>query len=246
MGVQAPEEPVRINDIEYTLRDQQLMSAATGYFRWQSRLIQKEIGQRIVEVGCGIGNFTGTLTNREAVLCADAEEACVERHRLRFSGFPNIQSRVLDVVDPAFTQLRGFRPDSIVCVNVLEHIRNDHEAMGNMRAILERGGIVAVLVPAFPALYGPIDRHLNHYRRYTRERVRELASSADLRIKKMIYLNLVGFVAWWVNAKILSREEHSKAQIRIFDRCVVPVQSRLESIVSPPFGQSLLAVFEKP
>ena len=246
MDVQAPEQPARITDIEYTLWDQQLMSAATRYFRWQSQLVRKEIGQRVVEVGCGIGNFTSTLTDREIVSCTDSEEACVYRHRLRFSGFPNIQVCVLDVVDPAFRQLWVLRPDSVVCVNVLEHIQDDHEAMRNMQSILQPGGIVAVLVPAFPALYGPIDHNLRHCRRYTQRRLLELAGAAGLRTKKMTYFNLVGFAGWWVNANILARAEHSETQIRIFDRYVVPIQSRIEGLVTPPFGQSIFAVFEKP
>jgi SAM-dependent methyltransferase len=246
MDVQVPEEPALTAGMEYTIRDQQLMSAATRYFRWQANLARKEIGQRVLEVGCGIGNFTNTLTDRELVFCTDAERACIHRHRSRFHGFPNIESLVLDVADPAFTELSRMQPDSIVCMNVLEHVRDHHQAIQNMRSILEPGGKIVLLLPAFPTLYGPIDRNLGHCRRYTGRGVKALANSAGLRIRRLIYLNLAGFFGWWVNTNVLAREEHSKAQIRIFDRYIVPVQSRLEELIPPPFGLSIFAVFEKP
>ena len=140
----------------------------------------------------------------------------------------------------------GVHPDSIVCLNVLEHIRDHRRAMQNMQGNLESGGTIVLLVPAFPALYGPIDRNLGHHRRYTRPEVRDLADWAGLRIRKLIYLNFVGFFGWWVNAHLLAREEHSETQIRIFDRYFVPVQSRLEALFPPLFGQSILCVLEKP
>jgi SAM-dependent methyltransferase len=245
MDVQVPEEPARIANIEYTIRDQLLMSTARRYFQWQAKLTRKEIGQRVVEVGCGIGNFTNTLTDRELVVCTDAVEACVERHRQRFGGFPNIETCRMDVLDSAFRQLTRFQPDSIICLNVIEHIRDDHQAMRHMGSILGTAGRIVLLVPAFPSLSGPIDRNLNHHRRYTKRAVVDLADSAGLRIRKVIYLNFVGFFGWWVNAKILAREEHSKTQIGVFDRYVVPLQSRLEALIPPPFGQSIFAVLER-
>ncbi len=246
MDVRVPEEPSSITGIEYALRDQQLVSAATRYFQWQAKLTCGEIGKRVVEVGCGIGNFTETLIDLELVVSTDAERACIDQHRLRFSAFPNIESRVVDVEDPAFTELRRVRPDSIVCLNVLEHVRDHQLAMRHMESNLESGGTIVLLVPAFPALYGPIDRNLGHHRRYTRREIKHLADGAGLRIRKLIYLNFVGFFGWWVNAHLLVRQEHSEMQIRIFDRYLVPVQSRLEALYPPPFGQSILGVFEKP
>jgi hypothetical protein len=103
-----------------------------------------------------------------------------------------------------------------------------------------------LLVPAFPALYGPIDHNLGHYRRYSRGSIARLADSTGLRIRKAHYMNAIGFFGWWVNAHILRRGAQSERQIGIFDRYLVPLLSRLEGMVSPPFGQSLFVVLEKP
>ncbi|MGA3188658.1 MAG: class I SAM-dependent methyltransferase [Bryobacteraceae bacterium] len=235
----------RGTDAEYTVRDQERMTAATRYFAWQSRLASREVGSRIVEVGCGIGNFTAMLADRELVVGLDVEASCVEKHRQRFRDCGNIRSQVMDAGAPEFRSLAAHRPDSVVCLNVLEHIEDDALALSNMASILEERGKVILIVPAFQALYGPIDARLGHYRRYDKRGFAALARRAGLNIVRLNYMNSVGFIGWWMNARLLPREAQSESQILIFDRLVVPVMSRLEAWVRPPFGQSIFAVLEK-
>ncbi|MGA9625064.1 MAG: hypothetical protein WBL65_07050 [Bryobacteraceae bacterium] len=133
-----------------------------------------------------------------------------------------------------------------MCLNALEHIEDDRQALHGMASILAPGGVVVLLVPAFPALHGPIDSDLGHYRRYSRGYLNRLANSTGLRIKKVHYMNAIGFFGWWVNSHIFRRGAQSERQIEIFDRYVVPLLSRLEGPARPPFGQSLFVVLEKP
>jgi|SRR5579872_459374 len=230
----------------YTLEDQQRMAAARNYFAWQARLVKPELGRRVVEVGCGVGNFTGTMLDREAVLAIDVEPECVEQIRRRYSEQANLRTLVCDVASPEFSALARFEPDSCVCLNVLEHIEDDGQAVRDMTSVLMPGGALILLVPAFPALYGSIDRNLGHHRRYTRADIARLANAASLRVRKSHYVNLVGFFGWWTNSHIFRREAQSERQIEIFDRYLVPWISRLEHAARPPFGQSLFAVLEKP
>jgi SAM-dependent methyltransferase len=238
-------------DSGYTLNDQQLMSQAKNYFAWQYRLVIRELGRRVVEIGCGIGNFTGMLLDRGAVLSLDVEPQCVEQIKSRYAAATDLEVQNFDwgAADwnvRARPRLMAFGADSCICLNVLEHIEDDREALRRMGTILKPGGVIVLLVPAFPALYGAIDRQLGHYRRYTRESMRQLADSAGLVIKRMHYMNAAGFFGWWANSHIFKRSVQSAGQIRFFDRYVVPVTSRLESIVGPPFGQSLFVVLRKP
>ena len=230
----------------YTIEDQERMAGAKNYFAWQGRLVTRELGRRVVEVGSGLGNFTRMLLDRDAVIAVDVEPACVDRLRLRYPDQPNLQAFVCDVRNPAFVELASYRPDSCVCLNVLEHIEDDAAALRHMAAVLAPGGTIVLLVPAFPSLYGPIDRQLGHYRRYRRGSIRKLAAAAGLRLRKAHYVNLVGFFGWWANAHLFRREAQSRRQIEIFDRWIVPLQSRLERRLAPPFGQSLLVVLERP
>lgn len=238
-------------DSSYTIQDQQLMSRAKNYFAWQCRVVTRELGRRVVEIGCGIGNFTGMLLDREAVLALDIEPECVEQVKSRYAAAANLQ--VLnwdwgadDWEQRAHPLLTGFGADSCVCLNVLEHIEDDREALRRMAAMVQPGGVIVLLVPAFPALYGPIDRQLGHHRRYTRQSVRRLADAAGLQIKSARYMNALGFFGWWANSHIFRRDVQSAGQIGVFDRYIVPVSSRLEGIIAPPFGQSLLVVLRKP
>jgi 2-polyprenyl-3-methyl-5-hydroxy-6-metoxy-1,4-benzoquinol methylase len=230
----------------YTIEDQERMTRAKNYFAWQHRLVAPHFGRRVVEVGCGVGNFTGTLLDCEIVVAVDVEPGCIARLRQRYSNRSNLHAFAIGADTDAFCELARFSPDSCVCLNVLEHVADDRQALLRMASILVPGGVVVLLVPAFPALYGPIDRNLEHYRRYTRKSITALAGAAKLRIKEMHFLNIVGFFAWWVNAHLLRREAQSEAQIEFFDRYIVPAMSRFESLVHPPLGQSLFVVLDKP
>jgi len=234
-----------VRDAVYTIEDQERMSEASNYFAWQSAMVTRELGRRVVEVGCGIGNFTGMLLDREMVVAIDIEPDCVEKLGARYREARNLHAYAGDAAQ-VLGKLGRYRPDSCVCLNVLEHIKDDLEAMEAMGGILVPGGIIVLLVPAFEALNGPIDRNLGHYRRYSRASVRQLARTAGLRVRKLRYVNIAGFFGWWANAHIFRREAQSPAQIQFFDRYVVAVMSRVERLIPPPFGQSLFVVLEKP
>ena len=230
----------------YTIDDQRRMSRARNYFGWQGRLVRPEIGPRVIEIGCGLGNFTEMLLDRQAVLALDKEEACLERLKEKYRSYPNVRIIAGDAEDDEpFPQLAEFAADSCVCLNVLEHVRDDAGLLRRLAAVLAPGGTIVLIVPAFSLLYGPIDLNLGHYRRYTRPAVRQLSAAAGLRVKKAQYMNAVGFFGWWANAHIFRREAQSDKQIELFDTLVVPFSSWMERIAPPPFGQSIFAVLQK-
>lgn len=230
---------------DFLIEAQERVGQARNYFAWQGRMVNREIGQRVVEVGCGVGNFTEHLLERQAVLAVDLDPESVDRVRRRFGSARNLETAVADAGSEAFAALAGFQPDSCVCLNVLEHIEDDETALRNMTGILQPGGVIALLVPAFQELYGPVDQNLGHFRRYRRRDIERLAERVGLRIRKAHYVNLPGFFAWWLDARIVRRQAHGVGQILLYDRLVIPVISRVESVLAPPFGQSLFAVLEK-
>jgi SAM-dependent methyltransferase len=221
------------------------MSKAKNYFAWQSRLVIRELGRRVVEVGCGLGNFTAMLLDRDAVIAVDVAEECIKRLKERYPSQANLHAFACDVDDPAFLDLARLRPDSCICLNVLEHLEDDQKALQRMGSLLTPGGVIVVIIPAFAGLYGPIDQKLGHYRRYSRAAITALAERSGLRVKKTHYMNSIGLFGWWVNAHILKREAQSETQIGFFDRFIVPPMSFLEGLKTPPFGQSLFGVLER-
>jgi SAM-dependent methyltransferase len=230
-------------EIDYMLRDQALMSAAKNYFAWQARLALPKLGRRVLEIGCGTGNFTQHLLDRELVIALDHEPQMLERVRSRFSGAGNLRTVLADAEDAdAIAELARLAPDSCVCLNVLEHIRDDAAALIGMSRAIRSDGAIVLIVPAFPSLYGPVDRKLGHFRRYTTASLTRTAMMAGLSVKEMRYFNAAGFFGWWLNARLFKREAQSAGQIAFFDRWIVPAAARMEKIARPPFGQSLLAV----
>ena len=229
---------------DYTLRDQELMKAARQYFAWQARMARQELGRRVIEVGCGVGNFTRHLLDRELVVSLDVEADCVAQLQRNLGSPSNVTALQLDVADPAFLDLRSHNPDSVVCLNVLEHVRDDRTALRHMASVLPRGGKAVLIVPAFEALYGPIDHNLGHFRRYSKRGLRALAAATgfDARLR---YMNSIGCVGWWANARIFKRTAQSEGQIATFDRLIVPPMSWAEGLIEPPFGQSIFAVLTK-
>jgi len=231
---------------EYTVRDQERMKNATRYFEWQFRLAEAQLGRRVLEIGCGLGNFTRHLLDRDLVLGVDVEQECITKRLTAFAAYPNLVSMCLDVQDQSFLELRKYKPDSIACLNVLEHIKDDVLALTHMQKVLSPGGKAILIVPAFESLYGPIDERLGHFRRYTKHSMARAAAQAGFRVQTLRFMNGVGFFGWWVNAHILKRTEQSEAQIGFFDSAIVPILSKLEGVIEPFVGQSIFTVLVKP
>ena len=206
---------------EYTIADQERMRAAQKYFLWQARLAEAELGKRVLEVGCGMGNFSDHLHDRELVVGIDVDENCVARWKERFQNRQHYTGFVLNAESPEFIELKKYQLDTVVCLNVLEHIEDHGLVLKQMWEVLPKGGRVVLIVPAFEALYGEIDRRLGHHRRYTKRLLSTLSRTAGFQVRRLRYMNVTGFFGWWANAKIFKRAEQSENQIAFFDSYIV-------------------------
>jgi SAM-dependent methyltransferase len=227
------------------IRDLEIMAPARNYGRWIYRQVEPALGQRLIECGAGIGNFTELLSNRELVVALDSYAPCLEYLRKRFAQATHIIPIQMDISTPDMLGLASYEPDTIVCINVLEHVQDDTATLSNMWRILQRGGQLALLVPAFQALYGSIDRVVGHYRRYGKQELQEKLIRGGFHIKDLFYMNVVAPLGWFLNNRIWKRTEESPTQVMVFDRWIVPWLSKLERALRPPFGLSLIALAEK-
>ncbi|MCY4110057.1 MAG: class I SAM-dependent methyltransferase [Chloroflexi bacterium] len=220
---------------------------ASRYHAWMFSLIEDFVGVRVLEVGAGSGNLTRFLARRSPVTALDISSEALELLTGRLDGV-NVETIVADVADSAgVSELVGRGFDTIVSSNVLEHIENDETAIRNMREILApTGGRVLLIVPAHPLLFGALDGAAGHHRRYSRSGLSSLLRDAGFTIVRARYVNLLGAIAWYVNGSILKTSDLNagsvNAQAHVFDRLVVPVLRRVEGVISPPFGQSLVVV----
>jgi hypothetical protein len=126
-------------------------------------------------------------------------------------------------------------------MNVLEHIENDVSVLKTFEEILSTGGKVVLLVPAMPVAFGPIDRAVGHYRRYTASTMKKALAETNLKLQTIYYTNFLGFWGWLFNAKVRRSVRQNEGQIQLFDS-LVPILSKLEKIIHPLIGLSLITV----
>ena len=138
----------------------------------------------------------------------------------------------------------GERIDTIVCMNVLEHIEDDAGTLADFCRVLQPGGHLALLVPAMPALYGSLDENLRHYRRYEKGGLATLVGRAGFTVESVRYLNRPGVLGWWLNSRVLKRRVLPKRQLGAF-KWIMPLL-RAEEKTEPSFGMSLLVLARKP
>jgi SAM-dependent methyltransferase len=181
----------------------------------------------------------------ELLVLADTD--AYYRHALqgRFASDPEVVVEELTLPD-ATTRARfgSYALDTVVALNVIEHIAEDIEAMRSIAAMLQPGGRSVILVPALEGLYGSLDRELGHVRRYTRRSLTDRMQQAGFRVEHIFYFNLVGTLGWWVNARIRKTPRIPLSQLRYFD-AMVPALS-LEDYLTLPFGQSVIAIASVP
>ena len=240
--LEGPECEARLN--RYRVFDE----VNAPYLRWQLAQIGDYIGDRVLEVGCGVGSILAQLGSREAVMGIDLEPELIDYVRRRFAAQPNHSFATLDIsrlspVDLAMLKSRRF--DSIVSINVLEHVEDDQAAMSAMSRIVAPGGCVSIVVPAHPSLYGAYDEMEGHFRRYSFDGLRRLVTGSGLELVKLHRFNALGAFGWWVQYRLLRRTIHGQSHFRVL-QTVMPLMRALEGAVKPPFGLSLVAVARKP
>ncbi len=216
------------------------MDSAERYNAWLFSRARPYLDGRVLDVGAGIGTFTTFLTAVADAIVAvepDAEEAAALR--ARFDGDERVtvvQGTVADLDQTPF--------DAALCFNVLEHVHDDIEALRTIRTRLAPGGRLVVLVPAHPALYGAVDRAVDHVRRYDRRTLTRSLNEAGLRIDELRHVNPVGAAGWLVSSRLLGRSEIPTGPLAVYDR-LVPVFRALDAL-RLPVGLSLWSVAHAP
>jgi SAM-dependent methyltransferase len=218
------------------------MSNAGHYNRWIADLLCPYLGQGIVEVGCGIGNMTPYFLGARKVVAFDLLDESAQMVRHMYKEYPNLKVLQGDICAPDIVERIGPQSaDTVVSINMLEHVREDRRALANMRRLLEPGGHLLLFVPAGEYLYGSLDRALGHYRRYGRTDLQAKVEGAGFRVVKLHFVNAPGILGWWLNSRLLRRRLLPKGQLRAFNG-VARLVARIERRWIPPFGQSLLCV----
>jgi SAM-dependent methyltransferase len=193
----------------------------------------------ILEVGAGVGQLTSKLLQLKTVETLTAIEPDSELADQFEHIHPSIK-----LIRGTIEQYTNSPVNTIVTVNVLEHIENDVVELSKYKNILApNNGYLCLFVPARQEIYAPLDRDFGHYRRYSRSELRNKLTKAGFTITKLHYFNITGYFAWWLNFRILRSRCFNPKAVRIYDRLVFPLVHSLESnLCRPPIGQSVLAI----
>jgi|CXWL01.1.fsa_nt_gi 2-polyprenyl-3-methyl-5-hydroxy-6-metoxy-1,4-benzoquinol methylase len=211
--------------------------------RWMAAAIARWAGSRVLEIGAGIGNITTWLLPRDRYVASDINPQYLAYMRNFALGKPYLEIDRVDLENSAtFDRHRG-QFDTVVCLNVLEHVRDPKVAMRNLASALAPGGRLLLYVPQGPGLYSSLDEVLGHRCRYTAAMLRGEIEAAGLTLEHLEGMNRLGVLGWWWNGKVLRRRHFGRFQLKAFD-LLVPLLRRIDRFL-PGRGLGLVAIARK-
>ncbi len=193
------------------------LARAPRFNAWMADAIRPYCGRRVLEIGSGTGNLTRQLVPRDAYVASDVNPLFLQTLRALTADRPYLDVTLTDVTKGESFPRIGGGFDTVVCLNVIEHVDNDVRALRNIRDVLAPEGRAVVLVPQGPEMFGTLDEVLGHRRRYTDRSVRELAQHAGFTVESVLPFNRVGTPAWWLNGKLLRRRHFGLGQILLLN-----------------------------
>ena len=230
-----PNEAAATNDFEFAA-----LSEARNYREALVREFAPYLTGRAIEVGSGIGQITELVRALPGITQLQAVEPDPEFCETFRKSLPDqalLEGTVGDL--PGGTDW-----NAILSLNVLEHIRADEAELSHYHKLLQKNrGALNLFVPARPEIYAGIDKDFGYHRRYTKPELKRKLEQAGFEIVRLRYYNLPGYFAWWATFCLMKKRHFNAGSVRFYDRVVFPIVNAVETkMVSPPFGQSLLAV----
>lgn len=217
------------------------MNQAVWFNQWTLNKFKTYLKGDILEVGCGIGNFTATLAKYGKVWAIDINSKYIKELKKNKTNHANFG--VGDIATGRYF-FGNKKFDCIVCINVLEHIKNDSSALINFYKLLKRGGKLILMVPSDPILYGEIDKSIGHYRRYQRDSLIKVLYELNFKIIRSRRFNFLGACGWFISGKIFRDTIVKRWKIKIFD-FIAPFVLPVEDLLEPPIGTSILIIAQK-
>ena len=229
----------------YAGRDLEAMFFAQNYHRWIIDNFRPFIGALAAEVGGGSGNFSEMLLETNLISELTIMEPSPEMYRhlaARMADRPGVKTLQNFLSDTA-QEYPGYF-DTLIYVNVLEHVEKDREELQLIHHCLRRGGYLCLFVPALSWLFSDFDREIGHYRRYHKSGLTRLLTETGFKVVKLNYMDFTGIFGWYLFYRLLGKKMKA-AEVRFYDKYVVPFTKIAEKIMTPPIGKNLLVVARK-
>jgi len=222
------------------------LSGFNQYSQWMYSRFRKHLGNRVMEIGCGIGNNLDNLASAPdtEIILTDPREDYLQELRQNYGDRQRLSFYQYDATKPAPPELTQNPPDTIVMLNVLEHIKEDELALSNLYSLIAPGGKLVILVPAFQTLYCKIDENLEHFRRYSMRELQQKMRHAGFDIVDSFYFNAVGAAGWLFAGKVLRASEIKEGHVA-GQKIMMPLAKAVDKL-SMPVGLSVVSVGRKP
>ena len=235
--------------VEYVGKDLEAMDFAERYHRWIVDLMRPHLGADVVEVGAGTGSFSRLLLEegpRRLTLVEPSEMFDSLRANLAGSANGARLTFFRDVFAGVAAQIRNEGPpDSVIYVNVLEHVEDDETELVMVHETLAEHGRVLIFVPALRFLYSEFDKQIGHHRRYGMRDLTRKCEAAGFRVLDARWFDLAGVAPWLIKYRIMRSRSMESGMVQTYDRIAVPVIKRLERLVRPPVGKNILMIARK-
>ncbi|MET0555785.1 MAG: glycosyltransferase [Vicinamibacteria bacterium] len=216
------------------------LSRAPRFNTWMADTIRPFCGQRILEIGSGVGTLTQKLIPRREYVDSDINPLYLQTLSALRQDRPYLSVSFCDVTDlTSFPRAEGGY-DTVICLNVIEHVADDRAALANIRSVLAPDGRAIVLVPQGQWNFGTLDAVLGHVQRYSKDGLRTLAAAAGFEVEQIVDFNRPGTLAWFLNGKLLRRRTFGLVQIKLLN-LLTPLFRLVDGGVPLP-ALSLIAV----
>ncbi len=233
-----------MKDSTYIGEELTLFKNAVNWKKYWLDSISEFIGGDVLEVGAGIGINTHLILQHQpdikSIICLEPDPSLADQILGNIEG----NHEKVTVLNQYLKDLsEDVKFDSIVYIDVLEHIQRDAAELRQAQLHLKEGGFLIVLVPAYNSLYSPFDKAVGHYRRYNKKMLNQ-AVPKDLVNHKLFYLDSVGVLASVANKLFLKQQYPTLEQVRKWDHWIIPVSKIMDKVVFNLFGKSLIGIWK--
>jgi len=223
-----------------------LLSGADNYNRWMFKTLAPFCSGNILEIGSGVGNISECLLeNFENVTLSDLRSEYCEVLHKRFDKSDSLEGiHKIDLVETEFEKSYNHlfnKFDTIIALNVIEHIKDDSLAINNCKKLLKEDGKLIVLVPAYQCLYNQMDSMLEHYRRYSQKKLKSLLKNEGMINIHSQYFNAAGILGWWLTGSFFNHKTIPEKNINLFNKLVFLFKI-IDIILFYKIGLSVLVV----
>ena len=228
---------------QYIGKDLEAMSFAENYHRWIMSELAAYVTGSVAEVGAGVGSVSSLLLDLD-IKQLEAFEPSVEMYAQLQSSLSTVpQAAAINAFFGVDCAPASY--DTIVYINVLEHIEDDAGELERARDALVAGGHLLIFVPALSWLYSNLDREVGHFRRYTKSNLVRLVEKAGLDVLNARYFDIAGVLPWYINF-VLLKNSIGGGSVALYDKLVVPIMRPVERLLPLPLGKNVLLIAKKP